>query len=180
MFKIRDRMCHVWLPARCARISRRYLRNVCHLWLSPPCPLIVNLPLSSAQPHSFPHHQGPDQGWLCLLRPVMPRHHPAHFSARAGDSGSFCRGQKRWEESFIFIHQHQAGLSRESGMEMYSKFEGIVLKSSLFAKCSVLLVGSMRRWYYQMLGRYTNKIDVIIWTSTKLFLTNNLNRHNNK
>ena len=99
-----------------------------------------------------------------------------HISQPGRETPAVFAAARRDEKKALSL----SGLSRESGMEMYSKFEGIVLKSSLFAKCSVLLVGSMRRWYYQMLGRYTNKIDVIIWTSTKLFLSNNLNRHNNK
>ena len=91
-------MCDVWLPSgRCHRRGPPlYLRNVCHRWLSPSSVfLIVNLRIVS---HTRPWSGS--SGWL--PPPVIScRVIILHISHHC----QFLPGQRRWEESFIFIQQ---------------------------------------------------------------------------
>ena len=145
----------------------------------------------SAGPHSFPHHLGQElriiRMTLTTSSPppchLMPRHHSAHFSS----SWQFLpvREDEKKALSLSSNIQHQVSNGQTLG------WDGNVFR--VWRHCARVLYcllsapsysrDFLKRWYNQMLGRYTNKIPVIALLNLDQIVSAtilNLNRRNNK
>ena len=171
MLKIRES--HVRLSGRCHRGG--YLRNVCcHHWLSP-----SSWCQSLARPHSFPHQHQDHQGWLWLALVISCLVIILHIS-------------HLWQLFLLAREDEKKALSLSSAttntkittdrLWAWESWDGNVFR--VWRHCArvrhcLLSAPSysldfLKGWYNQMLGRYTNKILVILFESR---FSNNLNRH---
>ena len=126
---------------------------------------------SLAGPHSFPHQLGQELRIILMTPPschLMPRHHSAHFSS----SWQFLHVREDEKKALsLSSNQHQHYVVQNINCQTlgWEFRDGNVFR--VWRHCARVLYcllsapsysrDFLKRWYNQMLGRYTNKIPVI-------------------
>ena len=121
---------------------------------------------SLAGPHSFPHQLGQELRIILMTPPschLMPRHHSAHFSS----SWQFLHVREDEKKALSLSSKQQPTLGYVNCQTLGR--DGNVFR--VWRHCARVLYcllsapsysrDFLKRWYNQMLGRYSNKIPVI-------------------